>query len=376
MAISLIHTADFQIGKRFGNMPAEAALLLRRQRIKTVRRVSELANERRVDAVLVAGDVFEFDGVSNETLHAVLDAMSPFPGPWVLMAGNHDPALPESVWNRLATIEHAADIHLAVEPGVVTVKDGRIAILTAPLQRKHETEDITGVWDGLSTPDGVFRVGLAHGSVAALSPLGSAAPNPIAIDRETTAHLDYLALGDWHGTMTVSNRTCYSGTPEPDRFKANDSGNVLLVRIDSPGARPEIEKIRVGEFSWRELDCSLNCSEDLVTLESKLRELEEPHGERIVAVRLSGSVDLETRVKLSQVLEQWRARFLHLQEQLEGLVSKPTSADLDRVDTGGFIRTALDRLVGMQDDPRNPDREQATAAVELLYRIHAGAGNR
>jgi len=288
------------------------------------------------------------------------------------MAGNHDPVLPESVWNRLAAIKHRADIFLAVKSGVITLKDGCLAILTAPLQRKHETEDLTGVWDSLAMPGGVFRVGLAHGSVTALSPLGSEANNPIAIDRETSARLDYLALGDWHGTITVNNRTCYSGTPEPDRFKENDSGNVLLVKMDSPGATPEIEKIRVGQYSWHELDCSLNRSEDLVTLDAEFRGLEEPYADRVVAVNLSGSVDLETREKLGLLLDRWRAKFLHLQERLEGLVSKPTLADLDCIDTAGFVRTALDRLVRMQDDPGNPEHEHATSAVELLYRIHAG----
>ena len=41
----------------FGNVGADAGVLLRRQRIETVQRIAELATERRVDGVLVAGDV-------------------------------------------------------------------------------------------------------------------------------------------------------------------------------------------------------------------------------------------------------------------------------------------------------------------------------
>ena len=57
-------------------------------------------------------------------------------------------------------------------------------------------------------------------------------------DRAATARLDYLALGDWHGTRRIDARTWYSGTPEPDRFKANEPGNVLQVDIARAGAEP------------------------------------------------------------------------------------------------------------------------------------------
>ena len=69
--------------------------------------------------------------------------------------------------------------------------------------------------DAAETPRDAVRVGLAHGSVANRLPEGDA-KNEIAEDRATTANLDYLALGDWHGTMEIAPKTWYSGTPEPD----------------------------------------------------------------------------------------------------------------------------------------------------------------
>ena len=89
--------------------------------------------------------------------------------------------------------------------------------------------------DAAATPAGALRVGLAHGSVAGRLPDDADAANPIAADRATGARLDYLALGDWHGTLEIAPRTWYAGTPEPDRFRANDAGNALLVELDGPG---------------------------------------------------------------------------------------------------------------------------------------------
>lgn len=58
MGLTLLHTADWQIGKRFAHIAGDAGAALRTQRLETVRSLARLAQEQRVDAVLVAGDVF------------------------------------------------------------------------------------------------------------------------------------------------------------------------------------------------------------------------------------------------------------------------------------------------------------------------------
>src|SRR6266852_1570253 len=135
MALSFIHTADWQIGKVFGSIGGEAAVLLKLQRIKTVQRIAQLATERRVDAVLVAGDVFENNLVSNETIHALLHAMGSFKGAWVLIPGNHDPAVAESVWQRMRALGCPENVHIGLEPKSITLADGRLAVLPATLRR-------------------------------------------------------------------------------------------------------------------------------------------------------------------------------------------------------------------------------------------------
>jgi DNA repair exonuclease SbcCD nuclease subunit len=44
--------------------------MLREQRFHAIRRIAEVAPMRAVDAVLVAGDVFDSDGVKEETAWA------------------------------------------------------------------------------------------------------------------------------------------------------------------------------------------------------------------------------------------------------------------------------------------------------------------
>ena len=257
-------------------MPAPRCAISALKRSRTLRR---WARERRADAVVVSGDVFETNAVADRTLRQTLDALASFEGDWVFIPGNHDPALADSVWSRAGHVYAGqggkpGNVHFLLKPEQpLLLKDGALAILPAVLERRHEVDDLTAWFDRAQTPAGVVRVGLAHGSVREFLPAASEAPNPIAAGRAGTAGLDYLALGDWHGTLRIDDRTWYAGTPETDRFGSSDPGNVLAVGIDRPGAPPSVEPIPVGRYLWRQIEWAIHGAPDIDALERCLESL-------------------------------------------------------------------------------------------------------
>ncbi len=367
MSLTLLHSADWQIGKRFASIAGDAGAVLRTQRLETVRRLAALARDRGVDAVLVAGDVFEDNAVSDETLRRTMHALAGFQGPWVLLPGNHDAALFQSVWSRLQRLAVVPDnLILATAPEPVTLCDSRLCVIPAPLQRRHEVRDLTEYFDGVETEAGVFRVGLAHGAVRNRLPAESEAMNPVADTRAQTARLDYLALGDWHGTLEIATRTWYAGTPEPDRFKTNDPGNVLLIRLGEPGAAPQVEKIRTGRFFWRQLSLAVADDDSIGVLDERIEALAEASG-TLLRLRLEGAVDLGMRRRLNEVLEGWRARLHYLDVDDSGLVARPSPQDIAAIGATGFVREAIERLTAIQNDPAHPAHEHAARALQVLY---------
>lgn len=370
MGVTLIHTADWQLGKQFGNVPGDAGAALRDQRIETVKEIARLAKKRRADAVLVCGDVFETNAVADRTIRQALNALDPFTGDWVFIPGNHDAALADSVWSRADRIRKSDNVHFLVrneEP--LLLKNETLAILPAVLQRRHEADDLTAWFDHAETPKRAIRVGIAHGSVRELLP-DSEAPNPIAADRAETAELDYLALGDWHGTFKVNDRTWYAGTPEPDRFKSNDPGNVLAVEIERPGAPPTVERIKVGHYVWRETDFSIRSAEDIPALDRELTALHSDPARLLVRLKVEGVVTLALREQLREKLEEWAARLRYLEADDRELIAEPSEDDLDRIDRDGFVRAAVEQLRAQATDPDNPKREIANAALLRLYQEH------
>ncbi len=370
MAFRFVHTADWHVGKPFGSFPDEVAHDLRGERIHAVRRIAACAREREADAVLVAGDAFDGNTVSNRTLHQTLDALREFCGTWVFLPGNHDAALSHSVWTRLRDIGVPANVVIADEPAAVDRWDGRAVVLPAPLRRRREAADLTAWFDAAPSPEGAARVGLAHGSVANRLPGRGESGNEIAEDRAAKADLRYLALGDWHGALAVAPRTHYSGTPEPDRHRDNEAGHVHVVTLDGPGAPPGVERVRVGRFAWadREVELLGTCDRALETLDG----LDGEARNSVVALRLSGSVSLAERHRLGCALDGWAARLHHLEVDDAALRDEPTPDDLDALDTGGFVRLAVERLKAQAADPADPERDAARMALRMLYLDHVG----
>lgn len=371
MTVKILHTADWQIGKQFGFIAQDAGAIVRVQRLKTAEEIAKLASESHVDAVVVAGDVFENNTLADDTLRKTLQAMRCFrDGKWILLPGNHDPASAESAWTRLERIGIPENIVAATSEEPIFLGEKGLAVLPAPLHRKHEVRDLTESFGSIKTPDGVIRIGLAHGSVENVLPGEWDAKNPIAPDRTSLAKLDYLALGDWHGTFRVNDRTWYAGTPEPDSFKENDTGNVLLVTLDGLGALPQVEKISVGHFVWHTIDTALHGAEDIEHLTRQFGSLPEPHDRHMVQVRISGVLDLASRNTLDEVLAEWAAKFHYLTVSEGNLVTEPTEDDFDRIDLSGFVRTAVERLRAIQKDVNHPEHEYAEEALRRLYFEH------
>lgn len=354
-----LHTADWQIGRQYGQFETDDAAMLAEARFDVVARIAALAAERRVDAVLVAGDVFDTQGVSDRTIRRLFAAMAGYAGPWVMIAGNHDAALADSVWGRAMQLGCIpANVHVPLATGVVDLPDANLAVLAAPLTQRHTYDDVTQAFDALASAPGRLRVGLAHGSVAGRLPDTVDATNPIAPDRAARARLDYLALGDWHGCLSIDERTWYAGTPEQDRFRGNEPGYVLDVRIAQAGAVPVVERIATGKYRWSAWTETLSLPTDAQALAERMAAL---RAEDVLRLDVQGHVNLETWDALQKAVDQAAAQVRALLPDLSGLRLEPDEADLAELRASGYVGEVAAQLQALQ-----ADEEQSAVAGEAL----------
>lgn len=356
----LLHTADWQIGRLYGTFDPDDAVPLAEARFAAVERLAKLATDEKVDAVLVSGDVFDAQTVTARTIRRLFNAMAGYAGPWVMIPGNHDAALTESVWSHAQRLDALpTNLHLALEPKVIELPEQRLALLCAPLTQRHTYGDLTDWFDGCETPPGWLRIGLAHGSVQGILAEDIDSTNPIAPDRALSARLDYLALGDWHGTKSIDAHTWYSGTPEPDRFKGNDSGQVLLVEIDGCGALPRVSPHRTAQHRWQQQTHRMDVASDV---DGVLAALEQTETGDVLELTVTGQVDLHGYRRLRAALGTAEARVRCLRTDLSELLLAPTAEDIATLKADGYLGEVIVEL----RDVTGEDARRAQDALGIL----------
>lgn len=367
--IRLLHTADWQIGKCYGQFEPDEAALLAEARFNTIERLAALARERQIDLVVVAGDVFDAQGVADKTIHRLFHALRGYAGPWALLPGNHDAGLAESVWTRAARLKAIPDnVHVCLKPEPLLLEALGAAILPAPLTQRHTYADLTEWFAGADTPAGMVRIGLAHGCVQGILAEDIDSANPIAAGRAEQARLDYLALGDWHGARQVDARTWYSGTPESDRFKANESGQALLVELPSPGKPAAVTPavvtpIPTGQYRWQSLAFTLQVASDI---DQALASLNNLGPADVVRLSLSGQTDLAGYRRLQESIVQIQGRARSLQADFSALRLEPTDEDIDALHADGYLGEVIAELRDKQRDGQRVGQNSAEPARDAL----------
>ena len=278
----LLHTSDWHLGRQF-----HGASLLQEQ-AAALDRIVALAAEAEVDAVLIAGDLYdraippaEAVQLFNDTLARLSRAGAAV----VAIAGNHDSHVRVSIYDPLLSafgVTIRGDVRRAAEPVLVTPRRGGAPVAIYPLPYLEPSVDgplLAALGEAGEaadsaprlSPQGVTRRALerirqdranrpeqrsvlvAHTFVAGEETSESERELTVGnVDRvsvDTFAGFDYVALGHLHCSQQLDGpRVAYSGTPLPYSFsEQHQTKSVRIIELDAGGtAAVEIVPLGVG----------------------------------------------------------------------------------------------------------------------------------
>lgn len=356
----ILHTADWQLGLRVSAAKGELGPRLRDERFRAVERIAAVARARAVEAVVVAGDVFDDNQVGPATLQRARDVLASFaPIPVLLLPGNHDAAEPGGALARLRDGRpELPHVHVLLDHEPRDL--GALVVYPCPLATRHVPDDPTAHLPPRDPDDRRVRVAVAHGGVLDFG--AAEVPNLIDADAVLARGFDWLALGDWHGRYEVGPRAAYPGTPEPTRFKERDPGHVLLVEIDEAGALPRVEAVNVAGTTWIEPDAvDVHTAADVDRLAAWLAAIDRPSA-TLVRLSVRGALRPDDRLALDRTLDAHAETLLRLDLDLAGLRTQFTADDLATLDAPGFLGDALATLAASSD----PADHEAAALVRAL----------
>ncbi len=390
--LSILHSADWQIGKPFARVQdPDKRAKLRQTRIDCIERIGARGQEQAASLLLVAGDLFDSPTPSSSDVSAVCQAIGRLQIPVLVIPGNHDHGAPGSVWHQAffqaEQQRRAPNLQVLLERRPVVLDEA--IVLPCPLLRRHESDEPTA-WirdlDWSLLPGDRPRILLAHGSVQGFGAddLDADEENPasdrnrLRLDPGLVDVVDYVALGDWHGMKQVNSKSWYSGTPEPDRFPRNADyrgAQVLAVRV-SRGGLPAVSPVDTGSLHWIQQRVEFREDEDLQRLERNLKEqLGDEPGQHLLLLEESGSLSFEAHRRYEALIERLEAQLLRLKRRGRcGLT--PDAAELDQL-TGRAddpLITSVARRLQMDLESAETTDPQRALLQQALAELHRCVG--
>jgi len=229
MAFTLLHTADFHLGKSFSALPPERAAQRRADLLATLRRVCQCARDERVQLLCVAGDLF--DHAPTPSLLAITrQALAEAEVPVLLIPGNHDPLEENGAYMG----RWPENVRIATAPGWqrMAIDGAEVWAFGYVCGAAHRS-----AWREFP---GCGDQALLALHAACLAPgLGAGAGYFSFTPREVPA-CGYLALGHHHRATQVGHvpLSWYAGTPEPLEPETTPAAALLVTLGETPTVRP------------------------------------------------------------------------------------------------------------------------------------------
>ncbi len=252
-----LHLADVHLDTLFAGKGAALRPRLREASREAFRRALRLAVDREVDAVLIAGDLFDGERLSFQTEGFLREELERLAGqgiPVLYATGNHDPADGLSGGNRLVWPENVT-LFRDPEPRTVTVRRGEAVVGTvtaAGHPTRYEERDLSATFPR-PPEDGLPHVALLHTQVVSA---GGAADHdryaPSELPRLRAAGYDYWALGHIHLRQELSALPGirFPGNLQGRNPRETGAKGALVVEVPMAGAAPRVEFVELAPIRW------------------------------------------------------------------------------------------------------------------------------
>ncbi len=200
----ILHTADLHIGWLTDTV---------RHGLEAV---VNLAIKAKVDLVIIAGDLFDHNRVDDNAVSFAVEQLQHLPVPVIILPGNHDCLVSNSVYYREKLWEGATNIRMFKAPQGETFElpDLGIAVWGKPIiSEDDEIHPLAGIPQ--PQRDGQWHIAVAHGYY-----VGNGLPIfpgfHITEEEIIMSGQDYIALGHWPVFRCVCNaavKAYYCDTP-------------------------------------------------------------------------------------------------------------------------------------------------------------------
>ncbi len=336
----IIHCADLHLdSKMTSNLDSARAKERKMEILNTFNRMVDYAATNSVEAILIAGDMFDTNNISALARNTVRDAIVSNPGiDFYYLKGNHDRD------NFLASLDVIPDnLRLFNDEWSSYMLDEKVVLSGIELNKVNLGSYI----NSLILDPGMFNIVMLHGQESESTVKDKA--EVISIKDLKNKNIDYLALGHIHSykEAPIDGRGvyCYPGCLEGRGFDELGVHGFVLLDIDGDNHRIDRKFIPFADRQLRELTVDIT---DISTTSQIIEQIDRmmesyPVGSRnLLKIILTGGVDIECEKDIDYIYKHYEPLFYFVKVYDESKL-KVNFEDYkyDESLKGEFVRTVM-----------------------------------
>ena len=328
--MKIIHTSDLHLASALtSRLSSDRVRERKRELMDGFRKTVSEAEKIGAAAIIIAGDLFDSERASGETVEQVLTVMERAQDIlFFYLPGNHEGRLIEK------SGRHLPKNLLIFKDEWTYFKLGDINIIG-----RSETKE--NMFSELSLSEKEKNIVVLHGELREHSEENGV----IGVKELSYLPIDYLALGHYHtySYHTLSERTTavYPGTPEGRGFDETGDKGYVIMEVDRYGIYHQFRQsakraLRIAEVDITALERRIDIEDRIEESVSKIHECD------LVRVVLKGKRPLGIRYDIDSLTSLWKTRFYYFELKDDTRVS--FCADdfkNDKSLKGEFIRGVL-----------------------------------
>ena len=255
----ILCTSDIHLDSPFAELTPEDQKVRRESLRNIFSKIIDIANEENVDALLIAGDIFDSYPVRPETLDSFLRDLCRAKMKVFITPGNHDPYTPDSPYRTLTFPEN---VHI--------FKDSKLTFFELPgcnlriygaayPSNWFDDRILNGV---CVANDDFTNIVMLHTDLNRDDKYG-----PVSVDEIAACGADFVTVGHIHIPTEIlkagNTHYAYCGCPECRNFKDGAESGIYIGEVSR--GYVNLTHRRISEYCYREETVNINEHPDIVS---------------------------------------------------------------------------------------------------------------
>lgn len=333
--MKFIHCADLHLDSKMEtNLPPVKARERKKEILNTFEKMVDYANQNQVQAIIIAGDMFDTERITNLTKTRVLNVIRKNKNvDFLYLAGNHDEN------NFIATIQDLPENLKVFNDCWSSFLYGNVKISGVVLTK----DNCASVYELLDLSPENINIVAMHGQIVKSGTKTN--EDSILLSKLKNKNIDYLALGHIHSytsePLDKRGIFAYSGCLEGRGFDELGEKGFVLLDVDEKSIKSQF--ISFAKRTLIEVEYDISDADNWFDIENQIIEkVKDIDNKNLLKITLKGKYGLSLEKHIS-MLEQKLERFYFVKIK-DMSVLKVSSVDIENDVSlrGEFIKKVME----------------------------------